>query len=108
MADQKQPGANSPKYNKANAAAKAEDAKKAKTPEENRAERSARFMELAPKRTRSILKSLEILGNCSNKSGYEYSEAQINKIFAAIDAKVLETKAQFKPRAAKEDVSFSL
>lgn len=72
-----------------------------KTPDE-------RFRELAPKRTRSVLKQLEILGNCSNRSGYSYSQEQVDKIFDAIIKKAHETKAKFQPGGAKKGIDFQL
>jgi len=54
-----------------------------------------KFKRLADYRTNEILKKLKVLGNCSNKSAYEYTEEDINKIFSAIDKKTRETKAKF-------------
>jgi hypothetical protein len=54
-----------------------------------------RFKRLATQRTNTVLKRLKVLGNCANRSVYEYSEEDINKIFAEIDRKVRETKAKF-------------
>ena len=36
--------------------------------------RHERFKRLASKRTNEILEKIRILGNCSNKSSYEYTE----------------------------------
>ena len=44
-----------------------------------------RFKRLAAYRTNEILKRLRILGNCSNRSAYEYTEEDINKIFSEIE-----------------------
>lgn len=55
-----------------------------------------RFQKLAVYRTNEILKKLKILGNCSNRSAYEYTEQEINKIFYEIDKTVKETKSKFK------------
>lgn len=38
---------------------------------------------------------IRLLGNCSNKSVYEYSEKDIKKIFSAIDAELKTAKAKF-------------
>ena len=54
-----------------------------------------RFRRLATQRTNSILQRLKVLGNCSNRSVYEYTEEEINKIFSEIERKVKETKARF-------------
>jgi len=57
--------------------------------------RRERFKRLATSRTNAILKSLKVLGNCSNRSAYDYTEEEINKIFSEIDRKVKETKSKF-------------
>jgi len=54
-----------------------------------------RFKKLAVYRTNEILKKLRILGNCANRSAYEYSEEEINKIFSEIDHAIKTTKAKF-------------
>ena len=63
-----------------------------------------RFKRLATQRTNSILLRLKVLGNCSNRSVYEYDEEDITKIFSEIERRVRETKAKFhypKRRAFK-------
>ena len=57
--------------------------------------RHERFKRLASKRTNEILEKIRILGNCSNKSSYEYREEEINKIFSEIDKHLKLTKAKF-------------
>ena len=54
-----------------------------------------RFKNLAEKRTNVVLQKLKILGNCSNRSAYDYSEGDVAKIFSAIEQKLRETKARF-------------
>lgn len=54
-----------------------------------------RFIRLANYRTNEVLKRLQVLGNCSNRSAYEYTENEINKIFMEIEKTVKETKAKF-------------
>ena len=58
--------------------------------------RHERFKRLASKRTNEILEKIRILGNCSNKSSYEYTEEEINKIFSEIDKKTRDIKARFR------------
>jgi hypothetical protein len=57
--------------------------------------RHDRFKRLASRRTNEILEKIRILGNCSNKSSYEYTEEEINKIFSEIDKQLKLTKAKF-------------
>ena len=61
-----------------------------------------RFKRLAQQRTNVVLKKLKVLGNCANRSAYEYTEDEINKIFAAIDRQVKDIKAKFHFTKAKE------
>ena len=54
-----------------------------------------RFKRLATTRTNSVLKKLQVLGNCSNRQAYEYDEDEIKKIFSVIEKQVADTKARF-------------
>lgn len=64
-----------------------------------------RFKVLAENRTNKIITSLRVLSHCSNKSLYEFSELDVEKIFKAIDESVNETKLKFK---SKEKTKFKL
>ena len=57
--------------------------------------RNERFKRIAAKRTNDILEKIRILGNCSNKSSYEYAEDEVNKIFSEIDKQLKLAKAKF-------------
>lgn len=57
--------------------------------------RNERFKRIASKRTNDILEKIRILGNCSNKSSYDYTEEEVNKIFSEIDKQLKLTKAKF-------------
>jgi len=57
--------------------------------------RHERFKRIASKRTNDILEKVRILGNCSNKSSYEYTEEDVNKIFSEIDKQLKLTKIKF-------------
>jgi len=54
-----------------------------------------RFKRLAVYRTNKVLKRLKVLGNCANRSAYEYTEEEINKIFSEIERKTKDIKAKF-------------
>lgn len=60
--------------------------------------RNERFKRIAAKRTNDILEKIRILGNCSNKSSYEYTEDEVNKIFSEIDKQSKLIKAKFLAR----------
>jgi hypothetical protein len=65
-----------------------------------------RFKRLATSRTTEVLKRLQVLSNCSNRSAYDYSEEEINKIFSTIERAVRDSKAKFY--YPKEKVTFKL
>jgi hypothetical protein len=61
-----------------------------------------RFLTVAETRTNTIIEKIRILGNCSNRSLYEYSKDEIDRIFRAIQDKLNETKARFVVKKEKE------
>ena len=61
----------------------------------NQEQNRERFRRLGTQRTNSVLQRLEVLGNCSNRSAYDYTEEEINKIFSEIERRARETKAKF-------------
>lgn len=63
--------------------------------QERQESRHERFKRIASKRTNEILEKIRILGNCANKSSYEYTEEEVNKIFNEIDKQLKFTKAKF-------------
>lgn len=67
--------------------------------------RKQRFIRVATKRTKDTLDRIRILGNCSNKSSYEYSQGEINKIFNTLERAIRETKSRF---VVKKKNDFSL
>ncbi len=65
-----------------------------------------RFKRLATYRTTSVLQRLQVLANCSNRSAYEYTEEEINKIFLTIERAVRDSKSKFY--YPKEKINFKL
>lgn len=57
--------------------------------------KSQRFRRVAVKRTNDLLDKIRILGNCSNKGTYEYTEEEINKIFSEIERHLKLAKSKF-------------
>ena len=55
-----------------------------------------KFVRMAEARTIKIISMVRLLGNCSNRLAYEYSEKDVNKIFSAIEAAVADAKKRFK------------
>ncbi len=65
-----------------------------------------KFKRIAAQRTRNILYYLKLLGNCTNKSVYKYTQQDINKIFNAIEKEIKLIKSKFQNK--KNDNKFSL
>ena len=55
-----------------------------------------RFVRLAEARTNKIIDMIRLLGNCANKSNYEYSKEDVKMIFGAIEAELRTAKAKFE------------
>lgn len=55
-----------------------------------------RFQRLAEKRTNDVLERLRILGNCSNRGQYEYTQDDIQKIFSSIEKETKVIKLKFR------------
>lgn len=75
---------------------------------ENQETKRERFVRLAEARTNKIIDMLQLLGNCSNPSVYEYTQADVDKIFSAIESEVREAKKKFSKSESKKNVRFTL
>ena len=65
--------------------------------------RDERFKKVAVKRVNKIIDDLRLLSNCANKGNYEYSEADVHKIFDTIDREYKKTKNRFYGITDKEE-----
>lgn len=54
-----------------------------------------RFQRIATNRTNRIIDQLRLLGNCSNRSNYEYTDEEVKKIFSAIEAEVKAQRSRY-------------
>lgn len=54
-----------------------------------------KFVELANKRVSKALKSIQLIGNLSNKSNYDYTDEDVAKIFRALQDEVSACKKRF-------------
>ena len=55
-----------------------------------------RFLRVAERRTNNLLYRIRVLSNCSNRSAYEFDEADVAKIFDAIDREMKSARAKFE------------
>jgi hypothetical protein len=63
--------------------------------------RSEKFKRVATKRTNELLEKIRILGNCSNKSTYEYTDEDVIKIFKSLEKQLETMKAKFSNKKSK-------
>lgn len=61
-----------------------------------------KFVRIAENRTNKIINMIRLLGNCSNKVVYDYSEADIKAIFNAIEFELKNAKNKFQDNELKE------
>lgn len=57
--------------------------------------KNEKFRRIASKRTRNILYHIGLLGNCANRSTYQYKEQEIKAIFSSIDKELKRVRTLF-------------
>ena len=62
-----------------------------------------RFVRIAEARTNKILEMMRLLGNCSSKANYEYTEEDVKQIFSALEKELKITKNRFMGIDAKDE-----
>lgn len=67
-----------------------------------------KFVRLAEARTNKIIDMIQLLGNCSNKNQYEYTQRDVNKIFSAIQAELDAAKKRFNKQESQKGSKFTL
>jgi hypothetical protein len=67
-----------------------------------------RFVRIAEARTNKILGMIQLLGNCSNQSLYEYDQKDIDRIFQAIQNELNEAKRKYSKQDSKKGAKFTL
>ena len=66
-------------------------------------EKRSRFEKIAGNRVQYILDKLDLLGNCSNRSNYEFSEEDVKKMFTTIKSRVKQVEALYKEELDKQN-----
>ena len=66
-----------------------------------------KFVRLAEARTNKIIDMLQLLGNCSNTSAYDYTQQDVEKIFGAIEDELKEAKKKFNKVESKKISRFT-
>lgn len=76
--------------------------------EKKKESKREKFVRIAEARTNKILNMVDLLGNCSNPSIYEYSQSDVNQIFSAIENAIKDAKKMFSAQDTEKTTKFSL
>lgn len=69
----------------------------------------AKFVRLATKRVSNALKAIQLIGNLSNRSNYDYSEEDVQKILKALSEELQACRKKFELAQKRQSpVQFSL
>lgn len=74
----------------------------------NEETKRAKFVRIAEARTNKIINMIQLLGNCSNQSLYEYSQKDVNKIFNTIQTELDEAKKRYSKQDSQKGSKFTL
>ena len=72
---------------------------------ETKRDKLVRLAEATPNNT---IYMLQLLGKCSNSRAYDYTQQDVDKIFAAIESEVREAKKKFNKIESKKGSRFTL
>ena len=67
-----------------------------------------KFLELANKRMTNALHQIELVGNLSNRSAYEYDRKDAAKILKVLEEAVADVKHRFSSPSGKQRPTFNL
>ncbi len=67
-----------------------------------------KFVDLAENRTRNAIKAIRTIAKLGNKNAYDYSEADVKKITAALNREVEALRSRMLATGGKEIVDFEL
>jgi hypothetical protein len=71
-------------------------------------DRRANFVRIAEKRVGNAIKAIRLVGNLSNRAAYEFNEADVKKIAAALSREVDGMQRRFTETPAKSKIEFKL
>lgn len=67
-----------------------------------------KFVELAEARVNRTIKDLQLIGNLSNRAAYEFTEADIKRMFSAIQKAADAARARFSHQSDASGGEFRL
>ena len=67
-----------------------------------------KFIKLAEARVNKTLKDIQLIGNLSNRSAYEFADSDVRKIFSALQKGLDSAKARFNRESEGSGGEFRL
>lgn len=67
-----------------------------------------KFVNLANKRVNRAMKTIQLIGNLSDRSNYDYTREDVDKIFQALRSELKRCEERFSAISAKENEAFRL
>jgi hypothetical protein len=67
-----------------------------------------KFVQLAESRTRNAIRAIRTIAKLGNKNAYDYGDADVKKIAAALTREIDALKARMSSKGGKDSVDFSL
>jgi ribosomal protein L7/L12 len=67
-----------------------------------------KFVELAESRTKNAIKTIRVIAKLGNKNAYEFTEADVKKIVAALNREIEALRSRMMSSGGKETVDFKL
>ena len=67
-----------------------------------------KFVEIAQRRTVNAIKAIRVIGKLGNRSAYEYTDADVNKIVKALNDEIEALKTRMKSSGRADAVDFKL
>ena len=74
----------------------------------NDADKRSKFVALAQNRTVNAIRAIRVIGKLGNPSAYDYDEADVKKIAAALLKEVDDLKARMMKKGGKAVIEFKL
>ena len=68
----------------------------------------AKFVELAEKRVNRTIKDLQLIGNLSNRSVYDFGDEDVRKVFRALQKELDAAKGRFSRESSESSDLFRL
>ena len=69
-------------------------------------QRAERFRRVAERRVNNVLDAVRLLGQCSNRRTYEYTDDDVRRMFREIDREIRAAKQSFMSQDKKKGFSF--